>query len=416
MARINHHALYRKILIGLCLLTMSLAAAPAQAADAGFTAFIASLWSEAQQAGVSRKTFDDATRGLEPDYKLPDLALPGRPATGAPSQAEFVQVPADYVKEASIVRLASEGQRLLQKHRATLDAIEQRFGVPATIILAIWGRETDFGRYALPYDGIRVLATQAYVGRRKDQYRGEFIAALKLIELGDVTRANLRVSWGGATGLTQFLPTELAKHGVDFDGNGHVDIWNSIPDALASAAQQLAHKGWQRGVRWAYEVRAPATADCTMGVPEVTKPIGEWIRAGFVPVRGDKLSAAEQAQPASLLQPEGIYGPAFLTTANYFVIKEYNFSDLYVLFVGHLSDRMANGQPFATPWSASKQLRSTDVEAMQKHLTQLGLYSDKMDGKAGMKTRAALGAFQKSAGIKVDCWPSEAVLRAMTAR
>jgi lytic murein transglycosylase len=407
--------LRRSVVIGLCLLTVSLAAVPAQAADAGFTAFIAALWPEAHQSGVSRKTFDDATRGLEPDYKLPDLALPGRPATGAPAQAEFVQVPADYVKEASIVRLASEGQRLLQKHRATLDAIEQRFGVPATIILAVWGRETDFGRYALPYDGIRVLATQAYVGRRKDQYRGEFIEALKLIEQGDVTRANLRVSWGGATGLTQFLPTELAKHGVDFDGDGHVDIWNSIPDALASAAQQLAHKGWKRGVRWAYEVRAPAAADCTMGVPEVTKPIGEWIRAGFVPVRGERLSAAEQAEPASLLQPEGIYGPAFLTTANYFVIKEYNFSDLYVLFVGHLGDRMANGQPFATPWSASKQLRSTDVEAMQKHLARLGLYSDKADGKAGMKTRAALGAFQKSAGLKVDCWPSETVLRAMAA-
>ncbi|MDB5621207.1 lytic murein transglycosylase [Tardiphaga sp.] len=386
----------------------------AHAADAGFTNFLASVWPEAQQAGVSRRTFDDVTRGLEPDYKLPDLALPGRSATGAPSQAEFVQVPADYVKEASIARLASEGQRLMQKHRATLEAIEQRFGVPGTIILAIWGRETDYGRYALPYDGIRVLATQAYVGRRKEQYRGELIAAMKLIEDGDVTRKDLRVSWGGATGLTQFLPSELAKHGVDMDGDGRVDIWTSVPDALASAAQQLKNKGWQPGLRWAYEVRAPANADCTMGVPEVTKPIGEWLRAGFVPVRGLKLSAAEQAQPASLLQPEGIYGPAFLTTKNYFVIKEYNFSDLYVLFVGHLGDRMSSPQPFATPWSASKQLRSSDVEAMQKHLTRIGLYSDKVDGKAGMKTRAALGAYQKSARLKVDCWPSETVLRAMT--
>jgi lytic murein transglycosylase len=404
--------------MALCLLVFCAAfvRTPALAADAAFTTFIASLWPEAQQAGVSRKTFDDATRGLEPDYKLPDLALPGRPATGAPSQAEFVQVPADYIKEASIIRLAGEGQRLLQKHRATLAAIEQQFGVPATIILAIWGRETDYGRYALPYDGIRVLATQAYVGRRKDQYRGEFIAALKLIEDGDVSRKDLRVSWGGATGLTQFLPSELAKHGVDFDGDGHVNIWTSVPDALASAAQQLKHKGWQPGLRWAYEVRAPASVDCTQGVPEVTKPLGEWLRAGFVPVRGQKLGAAEQAQPASLLQPEGIYGPSFLTTKNYFVIKEYNFSDLYVLFVGHLGDRMSDPQPFGTPWSASKQLRSTDVEAMQKHLTRIGLYADKLDGKAGMKTRAALGAYQKSTGLKVDCWPSDAVLKAMSVR
>ena len=391
------------------------AAAPSLAADAGFTSFIASLWPEAQKAGVSRAVFDRETRGLEPDYKLPDLLLPGRPSTGAPSQAEFVQVPADYVKEASIVRLAAHGRTLMQHHAATLKDIEQRFGVPGTIILAIWGRETDYGRYALPYDGLRVLATQAYVGRRKDQYRGEFIEALRLIQNGDVTRKGLRTSWGGATGLTQFLPSELSKHGVDFDGDGHINIWTSVPDALASAAQQLKNKGWVPGLRWAYEVRAPRGADCTQGVPEVTKPISQWLREGFVPVRGLRLSAAEQAQEASLLQPEGIYGPSFLTTKNYFVIKEYNFSDLYVLFVGHLADRMANGQPFATPWAASTQLRSADVEAMQKHLTRLGLYSSKLDGKAGMQTRAALGAYQKKAGLNVDCWPSADVLRAMSA-
>src|SRR6476469_7916221 len=160
---------------------------PVHAADSGFTQFIASLWPEAQAAGVSRATFDAETRGLEPDYKLPDLILPGRPATGAPSQAEFVQVPADYLKEVSIARLAAEGQRLMAKHRAALAAIEQRFGVPATIVLAIWGRETDYGRYTLPYDAMRVLANQAYVGRRKDQYRNEFILALKLLGDGEVT-------------------------------------------------------------------------------------------------------------------------------------------------------------------------------------------------------------------------------------
>jgi lytic murein transglycosylase len=397
------------------VLAVMASVAPACAADAGFTQFIASLWPEAQAAGVSRATFDAETRGLEPDYKLPDLILPGRPATGAPSQAEFVQVPADYVRESSIAALAAEGQRLMAKYRAPLAAIEARFGVPATIMLAIWGRETDYGRYTLPYDAVRVLATQAYVGRRKDTYRNEFILALKIIGDGDVARKDMRSSWAGATGLTQFLPSEFYKHGVDFDGDGHRDIWHSVPDALASAAQQLVNKGWQPGVRWAYEVKAPANADCTLGVPEVTRPIGEWLRAGFVPVRGQQLSAAEQAQPASLLQPEGIYGPAFLTTKNYFVIKEYNFSDLYVLYVGHLSDRMISPQPFATPWSASTQLRTADVEAMQRHLTRLGLYSDKLDGKAGMQTRAALGAYQKSAGLKVDCWPSEAVLRSMSA-
>ncbi len=410
-ALVRRCALAVSMLVAFCMATPQ-----ARATDAGFTRFVESVWPDAHKAGVTRATFEAQTRGLEPDYKLPDLLLPGRPATGAPSQAEFVQVPAAYVKESTIARLAGEGRKLMQQHRATLAAIEKRFGVPGSVILAIWGRETDYGRYRLPYDALRVVATQAYVGRRKEQFREEFILALKLLNDGVVARKDFRSSWAGATGLTQFLPSELYKHGVDFDGDGRVNIWTSIPDALASAAQQLVNKGWQRGVRWAYEVQAPRNADCTQGTPEVTRPIGEWLRAGFVPVRGEKLSAAEQAQPASLLQPEGSYGPAFLTTKNYFVIKEYNFSDLYVLFVGHLSDRMVDGLPFATKWSASTQLRSRDVEAMQRHLTKLGLYRDKIDGKAGMLTRAALGAFQKSAGIKVDCWPSEAVLRAMTTR
>ena len=399
----------------LLALTLGAVVSPVHAADDGFTRFLAAVWPEAQQAGVSRATFDSVTAGLEPDYKLPDLILPGRPATGAPSQAEFVQVPADYLKESSIAGLAAEGRRLMRKNESTLDAIEKRFGVPATIILAIWGRETDYGRYTLPYDAMRVLATQAYVGRRKDQYRNEFIEGLLLLQRGAVSRKNFRASWGGATGLTQFLPSELAKHGVDFDGDGRIDIWSSVPDALASAAQQLVNKGWQPGLRWAYEVRAPANADCTEGVPEVKKPIDKWLREGFLPVRGQKLAAVEREQSASLLQPEGSHGPSFLTTTNYFVIKEYNFSDLYVLFVGHLADRMTSPLPFATPWSASTQLRSRDVEAMQRHLTRLGLYKDKIDGKAGMLTRAALGAYQKSAGLKVDCWPSDGVLRAINA-
>lgn len=396
-------------------LALMLVAAPAHA-DAAFTRFVASLWPEAREAGVTRATFEAETRALGPDYKLPDLVLPGRAPSAAPPQAEFVQVPADYVKEAAIARLAAYGRKLRQQYADVLERIERQYGVPGSVILAIWARETDYGRHRLPHDALRVLATQAYVGRRKELFRTEFILALKILQEGHVARRDMRASWAGALGLTQFLPSEFYKHAVDFDGDGHRNIWTSVPDALASAARQLVNKGWQSGVRWAYEVRAPGSADCSQGVPEVQKPIAQWLREGFAPVRGRRLSAAEQAQSASLLQPEGSYGPAFLTTKNYFVIKEYNFSDLYVLFVGHLADRIDGGAPFATPWSASTQLRSADVEAMQNHLTRLGLYRDKIDGKAGMLTRAALGAYQKRAGLKVDCWPSAAVLRAMQAR
>jgi lytic murein transglycosylase len=398
------------------VLMLSLLAAPcAHAADAAFANFLQTLWPDAQKQGVSRPTFDAAIRGLEPDLSLPDLALTGRPERPPPQQPEFVQTPADYVRESSIARLAAEGKKLLTAHRATLDRIERQFGVPPQIILAIWGRETAFGGYKLPHDALRVLATQAYTGRRKDMFRGEFLSALKMLQDG-VPRERLRSSWGGAMGLTQFLPSEYYKHALDFDGDGRVDIWTSVPDALASAAKQLANKGWVRGERWAYEVRIPGNVDCTIAQPAHVMPVGEWLKRGYVPAYGRKFAVDELRNEASLLLPEGTYGPAFLTPKNYFVIKEYNFSDLYVLFVGHLSDRIVDGKPFERPWSKNAQLRTGQVEAMQKTLTERGLYRDKVDGKAGMLTRAALGEYQKANGLKLDCWPTAAVLGHMQGR
>jgi lytic murein transglycosylase len=386
-------------------------AAPAHAADTAFRQWLSAQWPAAQELGVSRATFEEATRGLEPDLSLPDLAIPGQ-AEKAPQQPEFVQTPAQYLREATFDRLTARGKQLAGQYRDTLGRIEKEFGVPGNVVLAIWARETDYGGYQLPHDAIRVLATQAYIGKRKDFFRNEFLHALKMLQDG-VPRADLRSSWGGALGLTQFLPSEFYKYAVDFDGDGRADIWRSVPDALASAAKQLAGKGWRAGEPWAIEVRAPSNADCSIGVPEVTSPIAEWVKRGFAPAHGRKPGAAELSYEASLLQPEGSYGPSFLTPKNYYVLKDYNFSDLYVLFVGHLSDRIAGGPPFATPWSKNAQLKTTEVEAMQKRLTALGLYKDKIDGKAGMLTRAALGAYQKRNGLKVDCWPTAAVLEHM---
>jgi lytic murein transglycosylase len=388
------------------------AANPAFAADAAFQQWLAGTWPDAQMMGISRATFDAATKGLEPDLSLPDLAIPGRPEAPQRGQAEFVQTPADYLKEANISRLAAEGAKLRTQYAPTLATIEKQFGVPGPVLLAIWGRETDFGHSKDHADALRVLATQAYTGKRKDMFRNEFLLAMKMLQDG-FKREDMKSSWGGAMGLTQFLPSEFYKHGVDLDGTGRADIFHSVPDALASAAKQLVDKGWQPGKRWAYEVHAPASFDCTLGEPGTIKPIGEWIKAGFTPAYGRKLSPEELAEPASVLQPEGIYGPAFLTPKNYFVIKEYNISDLYVLFVGHVSDRMSDPRHFETPWSKGTQMRTADVEAMQNVLTARGLYQDKVDGKAGMKTRSALGAYQKANGLKVDCWPTTAVLEHM---
>jgi lytic murein transglycosylase len=385
-----------------------LAAAPVSA-EPSFQAFLQSLWPQAQAMGISRATFDTATRGLEPDLSLPDLILPGRPP--APErQAEFVQTPADYLNAPAIARLAAQGKKLYDQYRPTLNAIAQSFGVDPTIVLAIWGRESDYGRARDSRNAIRVLATQAYLGKRKDKFRDEFLAALQIVDQGKVRLADMKSSWAGAMGLTQFMPSDYMKYAVDFDGDGRADLWNSVPDALASAAKQLVGEGWQRGVRWAYEVHPPANVDCTAGVPQVTRSLGEWLELGYVPAYGRKLSAAERGETASLLQPAGLYGPSFLVTKNYFAIKEYNFSDLYVLFVGHLADRIAGAPPFSEPWGKVAQLQTSALERMQRELTRRGFYSDKIDGKAGMLTRAALGAYQKANGLPLDCWPSQAVL------
>jgi len=400
-----------QFVLALCFAGWLASIPPSFAApDPAFAQWLESLWPAAQSMGVSRQTFEVAARGLEPDLSLPDLDLPGRVPPGQP---EFIQSPAEYLSEATISRLAEQGRRLASEQRATLAVIERQFGVPANVVLAIWGRETAYGTYKLPYNAVRVLATQAYIGKRKEKFRDEFLLALKIVDEGHVKLADMKSSWAGAMGLTQFLPSEFYKYAVDFDGDGKRDIWTSVPDALASAAKQLVGKGWQPGTRWAYEVRTPRNFDCTIGVPEVKKPIREWIALGFAPTHGRKLGREELAEEASLLLPEGTYGPAFLATKNYFVLKEYNFSDLYVLFVGHLSDRISDPRPFETPWAKVALLKTADVEKMQRHLTSRGIYRDKIDGKAGMLTRAALGQYQKANGLALDCWPTPALLQHM---
>ena len=398
-------------ILAAALVALLLVALPVAAADAQFQRWLDGVWPEAEAAGVSRAVFDAATRDLTPDLSLPDLHVPGRKEQ-PPGQAEFVLTPGQYLKEATISRLAAQGRKLAADHRDTLAHIERDFHVPGEIVLAIWGRETDYGRYKLPYDAIRVLATQGYTGRRHDLFRGEFIKALRMLQDG-VPRSAMRSSWGGAMGLTQFLPSDYFRYAVDYDGDGTKNIWTSVPDALAAAARQLVAKGWRSGLPWAIEVRVPDDADCTEAEPSVKRSLAEWLNRGFVPAYGRKIEGALLAAPASLLMPEGSYGPAFLTTENYFVIKEYNYSDLYVLFVGHLSERIAGGKPFETPWEKEAQLRTRDVETMQQRLAALGLYKDKIDGKAGMLTRSAVGAYQKENGLKVDCWPTAAVLERM---
>ena len=303
----------RILAFALAIVGVALLPLPA-VADAAFDRWLQAQWPEAQKLGVSRKTFEEATRGLEPDLSLPDLDLPQKPDRAPPAQPEFVQTPADYLKESSLQRLAAHGRKLAQEHRATLAAIERQFGVPGPVVLAIFGRETDYGRYKLPHSAIRVLATQGYLGRRKDQFRQEFLQALKMLEEGQVMLATMRSSWAGAMGLVQFLPSDFYRFAADGDGDGRRDIWTSVPDALASAAAQLVGKGWQSGRRWAYEVTVPGTIDCTVAEPGVVLTIDEWVARGVRPVSGRNFTQQELREPASLLMPEGILRSRFPDT------------------------------------------------------------------------------------------------------
>ena len=375
----------------------------------GFTEFLQSVWPDAKAEGVSRKTFDSATAGLQPDFKIPDLVLSSRPKADNTGQAEFTKTAADYISKPYMEKMAAQGRVFFKQHQKALQAIETTSGVDPYILVAIWGRETAYGSYNLPHDSIRVLATLAYAGRRKEMFRQEFVAALKMLEAG-VPRSDMKSSWAGAVGLTQFMPTEFFKHAADGDGDGKVDIWRSIPDALASAARQLQGKGWVRGQGWGYEVRLGPKADCALEGPPDERPIAQWVDLGFQRANGKPFTDTQLNKPAYLMMPAGVYGPAFLVPENFKVIRLYNTSDLYALFVGHLSDRIRGGGDFATPWASFQQPRTRTVHDLQARLQALGYPMDKIDGKIGSNTRKQIGLYQRVNGLKVDCWPSDGVL------
>ena len=382
-------------------------------AEPAFSTFIESLWPDARAAGVPRATFDQAFASVTPDLTLPDLVIPGREAAPKRGQAEFTQPATAYLNASALANLASEGRTLLARHKATLERIEREIGVDRYALLAIWGRETAFGAEKTPHDAIRVLATQAYLGARKEMFRAELIAALRILAAG-VPRADLKSSWAGAFGLTQFMPTEYFKNGIDFDGDGRIDLAHSVPDALASAARQLKEKGWVLGQPWGYEVTVPAASSCALEGPPGARKLSEWLALGFKRPGGKLFRPADLDSEAYLMMPAGSYGPAFLALENFQVIRRYNTSDLYALYVGNLADRIAGGGTFETPWAAVAQPATKLVTDLQSRLQALGYPMDKIDGKIGSNTRRQIGIFETDAGIPINCWPTpEALATAM---
>ncbi|MBN9278917.1 MAG: lytic murein transglycosylase, partial [Hyphomicrobium sp.] len=294
--------------------------------------------------------------------------------------------------------------------KAILDKVESEVGVDRAIVLAIWGRETAFGSHRPRHDVIRVLATQAYVGRRQDLFKAELIHALRLLQDGIVPRDAMRGSWAGAMGLTQFMPSEFYGSGVDLDHDGKLDLFGSTADALGSAGKQLKQKGWIKGLPWGIEVNLGGNVDCAQEGPANSRPIKEWAKLGIKRADGKPFARAHLDAEAYLMSPAGAFGPSFLATENFKAIRAYNMSDLYAVFVGHLSDRIAGGGDFTTPWHQIRQLPDREIAEIQEQLKRRGAAIDKIDGKIGSNTRWQIGQYERSARLKVGCWPRQEVL------
>ena len=371
------------------------------------------LWPEAKAAGITRATFDHALQGVALDWSMPELQPPGAPPVLPPNtaQAEF-RDPGAYFREPNLKRLVIAGRQKLAEWKKPLAAIAARYGISAPILVAIWGKESGFGAENLPKLAVPALATEAFIGLRKDYFRGELIAALKILQRGDIKPEELRASWAGAMGQSQIMPSEYLASAVDFDGDGRADIWKSVPDSLATTARVITAHGWEANRGWGVEARVPAAVACTLEGPDQGKPMAEWRKFGITRVDGSPLPAEKGNN--HLLMPAGRYGPAFIVTDDFYVLKTYNNSDLYALYIGQLADRMAgDDRPFVGQWSAPGGFTRAAVKAMQDRLVASGYDVGKADGLVGYKTRIAIGLWQAKHGLPANCWPDATLVKSV---
>ncbi|MDF2687320.1 MAG: hypothetical protein K0Q80_285 [Microvirga sp.] len=368
------------------------------------------VWPDAQKQGTSRETFDRALSSLSLDWSLPELQPPGQTTPRDDQrQAEF-QSPGLYFSEGQLTSLATIGRNLLKQWANALTRIEQRYGVPREIIVAIWGRESHFGRVRPKHNAVRVLATQAFMGRRRTLYHPELLAALRILEQDHWPEDTLLSSWAGAMGQPQLLPSRFLRYAVDADGDGQRDIWRSVQDSLASIANYLHEHGWRPGRSWGVEVQVPPGVSCTLEGPRQGKPVREWAQLGLA--RADQTSLPDENSDAIafLLMPAGRLGPAFLVSENFYVLKQYNESDLYALFIGHLADRLRGGSGFRSMWAPTDPMRRGDIWAMQERLQVQGHDVGKVDGLIGFATRTAIGQWQTRNQRAETCFPDAGLI------
>ncbi len=396
------------------LLLMAALPAPAQtraAVEAQFRLWLEQVvWPQADRAGVRRGTFEAAFTGVTLDWSLPDLAPPGRSLPAKPRQQAEFAAPARYFSRGTLNAATAQGRRMAARHADTLERVTRGTGVPGHIILGIWGRESAYGKAVIPYDAFRVLGTKGFMSTRAAYFTEELIAALRLAETRHAGGPSLRSSWAGALGQPQFMPSNVLRYARDGDGDGRADIWRSADDTIASIGHYLAAHGWVAGRDWGFEVAVPPTVSCTLEGPDQGRPISAWAAMGIRRISGRPFPAHERRAEGYLLMPAGRYGPAFIVTPNFYVLKDYNMSDLYALFVGHVGDRIAFGLgDFAGRWRETGGLTRGDITTIQKALVAQGHDTGGVDGLPGYKTRRSIGRWQEARGQAATCFPETAL-------
>jgi len=364
--------------------------------NAGFDTWVTGFKARAQGAGIASSTIDAAFRvaGF-----LPEVIAKDR------NQTEFSRSLQDYLAIAASDERVSKGRAALQRHAATLAAIEARFGVEAHVVTAVWGLESYYGERRGSVPVISALATLAYDGRRGAFFEQQLIAALRILQNGDVSPAGMTGSWAGAMGHTQFIPTSYLAYAVDFRGDGRRDIWSDDPtDALASTAAYLAKSGWTRGQPWGVEVTVPNGFNTGQTGRGTTRSAADWAAQGVRAIGG---GAPPNHGAASILMPAGASGPAFMVFRNFTVITRYNNAESYVIGVGHLSDRIRGGAPVQGNFPPDAQgMTIANRQDLQRRLTAAGFDTEGTDGVIGPKTKAAISAYQKSKDLTVTGEPS----------
>jgi peptidoglycan lytic transglycosylase B len=369
-------------------------------ATADFGLCLERLWPEAARRGISRASYETYALSLTPDLTIMDRL---------DSQPEFTKSIWDYldllVTDARIAR----GREILAQNRAVFDAVEKAYGVDRYIIAAIWGIESNFGTAIGDRSVIRSTATLACIGRRQKYFRDEFLSALEILHHGDIRPDRLQGSWAGAFGPTQFMPTSFNRYAVDFDGDGRRDVVDSVPDLVASTANNLKKDGWESGKTWGYEVMLPHGFNYWLADRSRQMTLREWEQLGVR--RATQLPFPRPGDDAYLLLPAGARGPAFLVLKNFRVIMRYNPSESYALAIGYLADRMRGCGPFVQKWPREERVLSrAERYELQQLLLQRGYNAGPPDGRLGGMTRAAVRRFQSSIGLPPDGFASESLL------